>query len=74
MTQPGETDQYTASDHVRALLRHGGPGIIDEVLVNVEEIASCLLENYAKEGACPVEADIAELERMGYSDSCADDQ
>ena len=67
MTQPGETDQYTASDHVRALLSHGGPGIVDEVLVNVEEIASCLLENYAKEGACPVEADIAELERMGVT-------
>ena len=65
MTQPGETDQYTASDHVRALLGHGGPGIIDEVLVNVEEIASCLLDNYAKEGACPVEADIDELERLG---------
>ena len=67
MTQPGETDQYTASDHVRAILSHGGPGIIDEVLVNVEEIASCLLENYAKEGACPVEADITELERMGVT-------
>ena len=65
MTQPGETDHYTASDHVRALLSHGGPGIVDEVLVNVEEIASCLLENYAKEGACPVEADIDELERLG---------
>ena len=65
MTQPGETDQYTASDHVRALLGHGGPGIIDKVLVNVEEIASCLLDNYAKEGACPVEADIDELERLG---------
>ncbi len=65
MTQPGETDCYTASDHVRALFDHAGPEIIDCVLVNVEQIASCLLDNYAKEGACPVEADIAELERMG---------
>jgi uncharacterized cofD-like protein len=65
MTQPGETDRYTASDHVRALFDHAGTGIIDYVLVNVDQIASCLLENYAKEGACPVEADIAELERLG---------
>jgi len=67
MTQPGETDQYRASDHVRALFDHVGPGIIDCVLVNVESIASCLLDNYAREGACPVEADIAELERMGVT-------
>ena len=65
MTQPGETDRYTASDHVRALFDHVGPGIIDYVLVNVEQIASCLLDNYAREGACPVEADISELERLG---------
>lgn len=67
MTQPGETDQYKASDHVRALFDHAGPGIIDCVLVNVESIASCLLDNYAREGACPVEADIAELESMGVA-------
>lgn len=67
MTQPGETDQYKASDHVRALFDHVGPGIIDCVLVNVESIASCLLDNYAREGACPVEADIAELESMGVA-------
>ena len=65
MTQPGETDRYTASDHVRALLDHVGPGVIDNVLINVEQIASCLLDNYAREGACPVEADIAEIEKLG---------
>jgi uncharacterized cofD-like protein len=65
MTQPGETDRYTASDHVQALFEHGGAGIVDCVLVNVESIDSCLLDHYAKGGACPVEADIGELERMG---------
>ena len=44
---------------------HAGPGIVDCALVNVEEVASCLLDQYAKEGACPVEADIATLETMG---------
>ena len=67
MTQPGETDHYTASDHVRALFDHGGQGIVDYVLVNVEEIASCLLDHYAREGACPVKADIDELEQMGVT-------
>lgn len=65
MTQPGETTGYKASDHLRALFDHAGPDIVDSVLVNVETISGCLLDNYAKEGACPVEADIPALEAMG---------
>ena len=67
MTQPGETDCYKASDHVRALLGHAGPGILDYVLVNVEEVAGCLLDSYAKQGACPVEADIEAVEQLGVT-------
>lgn len=33
-TQPGETDGYTAEDHVRAIEQHVGPGLFDVVLVN----------------------------------------
>lgn len=33
-TQPGETDDYTASDHVMALERHIGRGVFQAVLVN----------------------------------------
>ncbi len=65
MTQPGETTGYKASDHLQALFDHAGPGIVDCVLVNVEEVGSCLLDQYAREGACPVEADIRTLEGMG---------
>lgn len=32
--QLGETEGYTVADHVNALLRHGGPGIIDCVLAH----------------------------------------
>ncbi len=67
MTQPGETDGYKASDHVRALMDHAGRDIIDYVLVNVEEVAGCLLDNYAKQGACPVEADIESIEQLGVA-------
>ena len=34
MTQPGETTDYTLSDHVEALIAHGGEGIVDTVLAN----------------------------------------
>jgi uncharacterized cofD-like protein len=33
-TQPGETDGFSAADHVRVLLDLLGPGVIDVVLVN----------------------------------------
>ncbi|RME47992.1 MAG: YvcK family protein [Chloroflexi bacterium] len=33
-TQPGETDGYDVVDHVEALTRHIGPGLIDFVLVD----------------------------------------
>ena len=35
MTQPGETDNYTVSDHLKALIQHSGSNkIVDSVLVN----------------------------------------
>jgi hypothetical protein len=52
---------------VRALFEHAGPGIIDDVLVNVEEIATCLKAEYAREGACPVEADIEAILSLGVN-------
>lgn len=33
-TQPGETDNFTVGDHVQAIERHVGPGIIGLVLAN----------------------------------------
>jgi uncharacterized cofD-like protein len=33
-TQHGETDSFTVADHVRAILDHTGPGLIDVVLAN----------------------------------------
>ncbi len=33
-TQQGETDGYSAADHVKALIRHAGLGLFDHVLAN----------------------------------------
>lgn len=65
MTQPGETDGYSAADHVRALVDHAGTGLLDYALVNVENVAACLLDNYARQGACPVAPDIDAVEALG---------
>jgi uncharacterized cofD-like protein len=64
MTQPGETDGYTASKHVHALLGNAKARVCDYVVVN-EEPPRRLLELYASEGQVPVVPDVAEIERMG---------
>lgn len=66
MTQPGETDGYRASDHVRALIEHAGPGLVDIALVNTQMPHSeVLLQRYWREGAVPVEPDLDRIRSMG---------
>ncbi len=65
MTQPGETDGYTASRHVQAIIDHVGPGVIDYVVVNDQEVASHLREVYARQGAYPVAVDAEKIEALG---------
>lgn len=36
-TQPGETDAYTAADHVRAIERHTEPGLFPVVMANTNQ-------------------------------------
>ena len=65
MTQPGETDGYTASMHVKAILEHVGKGIVDYVLVNSGAISGKMREKYASQGSYPVEVDREALNRLG---------
>ncbi len=54
MTQPGETDHFSVTDHVSALEKQVGPGLIQVVLVNNELIPDRVRERYRQEGAEPV--------------------
>lgn len=65
MTQPGETDGYTAADHTEAIFLHTGPGIFDYVIVNMEKVPRYLLRKYQEEGAHPVVIDEKRLLEMG---------
>ena len=51
VTQPGQTDGFSASDHVRAVLRHVGPDVVDCVVVNSHIPVEPVLERYRREGA-----------------------
>lgn len=65
MTQPGETDGYSALDHVRALIEHGGEGIVDYVIVNTQTVAEEQKERYDEQGAQAVLADFVALKALG---------
>ncbi len=64
MTQPGETDGFSASKHVRVLLDQAGARVCDYVVVN-DEAPKRLLERYALEGQTPVEPDDDLVGKLG---------
>ena len=65
MTQPGETDGYTVSDHVKALLKHAGvEHLVDAVLVN-SNLPDQPSEKYKEQGQFPVELDSEEIKKLG---------
>lgn len=65
MTQAGETDHFTASDHVAAITRHVGEGFFDVAIVNRQTPPPSIMKRYASEGAMVVEADVKRLESFG---------
>ncbi|MBC8078772.1 MAG: YvcK family protein [Gorillibacterium sp.] len=66
MTQPGETDFYTVSDHLQAVKQHVGCNLFDYVIVNNGIIPLEVEHKYAEEGSVAVRLDMDELTREGY--------
>lgn len=66
MTQPGETDNYSVSDHLEAIYNHVGYHMFEHVIVNKGKIPEKVLERYAKKGAQPVLVDGEKIENYGY--------
>lgn len=66
MTQYRETHGFNASDHVKALVTHTHPQIIQWCLINLGRIPQGLLEKYREERAMPVEPDIEAIYSLGY--------
>lgn len=65
MTQDGETEGMTASDHVAALLRHGAPDLVDICLANSATVRPGLIERYRAEDAAPIVVDRKAVEALG---------
>lgn len=65
MTQAGETHDFAASDHVKAIYDHMQCAFINTVLVNNTAIPDDVQLRYKKELAKPVVFDLPELEKLG---------
>ena len=65
MTQPGETDNYSVSSHVNAILTHAGSSdVLDAVLVN-NSIPKNISPAYAEHNSYPVVLDNENLNPTG---------
>ena len=67
MTQHGETDNYTVSDHVDAIFSHAGAKVVDYVIANDKMPDAGLLKKYEEEKSYPVKMDKEKLNRLGVS-------
>lgn len=65
MTQPGETDDYTVSDHIRAINRQAGGKVIDFVIANNGDVDPAVLQRYVAHGSHPVMIDKKEVSQTG---------
>ncbi len=65
MTQHGETDNYTVSDHIKAINKHVEENIFDIVIANSREFDSKVLEKYHKEKQEAVRIDYEEINKLG---------
>lgn len=57
MTEPGQTDNYSLSEHLKAIQEHVGTDIIDYCLADTGEVIPEYIRKYNKEGADLVEVD-----------------
>jgi len=66
MTQPGETDDFSASRHLEVVINHlGQRNPFDFIIVNTQRPPADVLALYAEKGQRYVEPDVARLRALG---------
>lgn len=66
MTQPGESDAFTASQHVRSIVDQVPTRVFDYVMVNTGTPTPAQVERYEGAGQMMVEPDIDVIRGMGF--------
>ena len=66
MTQPGETDGYSAEDHLQAIAEHAGL-VVDVMVLNGRRPSDAILGAYAAENQVPVQCDVEAIRALGVT-------
>lgn len=66
MTEPGQTDNYSVSDHLNAIIEHCGNGIVDYCIYDTGEIVPEFIKKYNIEGQDLVEQDIEKVKGIKF--------
>ena len=66
MTQPGETEGYSAEEHLSAIIEHAGL-VVDVMVLNGRRPKETLLQSYAAENQFPVQFDINAIRELGVT-------
>ncbi len=65
MTEPGQTDNYSLSQHIKAIMDHAGGNIIDYCIYDTGDIVPEFIKMYNKKGADVVEQDVTNSKALG---------
>ena len=66
MTEPGQTDNYSVSDHLNAIIEHCGKGIVDYCIYDTGEIIPEMIKKYNMEGQDLVEQSIDKVKGITF--------
>lgn len=66
MTEPGQTDNYSVSDHLNAIIEHCGNGIVDYCIYDTGEIIPEFIKKYNMQGQDIVEQDIEKVKGIRF--------
>jgi uncharacterized cofD-like protein len=65
MTEDGETENYSVSDHIAAIFQHSAPGLFPLCLVSSSRVPKAAAARYALEGAAPIALDERRCQELG---------
>ena len=65
MTQPGETNGYTVSDHLSAVLEHAKCSNLIDVVIANDRHPEILLQKYKEKNQEPIEVDADKIQKLG---------
>ena len=66
MTEPGQTDNYSVSDHLNAIIEHCGQKIVDYCIYDTGEIVPEFIKKYNLEGQDIVEQNIEKIKGIKF--------